>query len=143
MILVNLEILVNLAGVSINFKTWIFYKDWFPRFGFFISRSCAVFYKMKVVFFIKSAHFIHFNYFWSQNSDFAKCDIVSNKILEYFEINILNAGMYFISRQWTCHIWPDAPFPKRFGPKSILTITNWSPQQLLNTCNLIRPEFFL
>ena len=41
------------AGVSINFKTWVFYKGWFPRFGFFISRPYAVFYKMKVVFYKK------------------------------------------------------------------------------------------
>ena len=29
---------ITAPGVSINFKTWVFYKGWFPRFGFFISR---------------------------------------------------------------------------------------------------------
>ena len=46
-------LIISHAGVSINFKTWVFYKGWFPRFGFFISRPYAVFYKMKVVFYKK------------------------------------------------------------------------------------------
>ena len=50
------------SGVSINFKTWVFYKGWFPRFGFFISRPYAVFYKMKVVF-IKKRTFYSFQLF--------------------------------------------------------------------------------
>ena len=52
------------AGISINFKTWVFYKRWFPRFGFFISRPYAVFYIKKVVFFIKECTFYSFQLFF-------------------------------------------------------------------------------
>ena len=38
------------SGVSINLKTWVFYKGWYRRIGFFISRPYAVFYIMKVDF---------------------------------------------------------------------------------------------
>ena len=51
------------SGVSINIKTWVFYQGWFPRFGFFISRPYAVFYTMKVVFFIKECTFYSFQLF--------------------------------------------------------------------------------
>ena len=50
-------------GVSINFKTWVFYKGWFPRFGFFISRPYVVFYIMKVVFFNKEVHILFISIF--------------------------------------------------------------------------------
>ena len=65
-----------IPGVSINFKTWVFYKGWFPRFGFFISRPYTIFVYNDDSFFYKSAHFIHFNYFWSQNSDFVMLYVI-------------------------------------------------------------------
>ena len=44
-------------------KLEFFYKGWFPRFGFFISRPYAVFYKMKVVFYKKKCTFYSFQLF--------------------------------------------------------------------------------
>ena len=61
--LVFLHARVLISGVSINIKTWVFYQGWFPRFGFFISRPYAVFYTMKVVFFIKECTFYSFQLF--------------------------------------------------------------------------------
>ena len=78
--------LVPEAGVSINFKTWVFYKGWFPRFGFFISRPYAVFYIMKVVFFNKRVHILFISIIFE-----AKTVILPNAIMyqpNYW--NILN-----------------------------------------------------
>ena len=44
-------------------KLEFFYQGWFPRFGFFISRPYAVFYTIKVVFFIKECTFYSFQLF--------------------------------------------------------------------------------
>ena len=118
--------LVPEAGVSINFKTWVFYKGWFPRFGFFISRPYVVFYKMKVVFIKKkSAHFIHFNYFWSQNRDFAKCDICINQNRSEM-LKLMLPFLISLTIGCWCHFgfWPLG----RVGFEA--------------TFNLIRPEFF-
>ena len=67
-----------LAGISIIFKIWVFYKARLEGFEFFIRWPYAVFYKMQVVFY-KSAHFM---YLWGINSVFAKCALQLSKILK-------------------------------------------------------------
>ena len=57
------------AGVSIISKNWVFYKGWYLRLEFFISRVNLVFYKKEVVFYkrspflIKIADFVNFSIF--------------------------------------------------------------------------------
>jgi len=95
--------------IKADFRGLVFFYKLGP-IQFFLYNEGSFFYK-------KSAHFIGFNYFLSQNSDFVKYDIVSTKILEYFEKKLVVR----------CHFgfWPLG----RVGFEV--------------TFNLIRPEFFI